>query len=121
MPTEPADAPAGPDELLAAIRHADPAAAADDAAVPDDAPGPRPAPAPVPPHAANPLRRITFTAEGPALVEGPLEVVTRDGDHILADRFLVALCTCKRSGSYPLCDTSHRRRARRSGNDREGR
>nr|WP_218020323.1 CDGSH iron-sulfur domain-containing protein [Nocardia sienata] len=67
------------------------------------------------------MRRITFTAEGPALVEGPLEVVTPDGDHVLADRFLVALCTCKRSGSYPLCDTSHRRRARRSGNDRDGR
>ncbi|WP_433492336.1 CDGSH iron-sulfur domain-containing protein [Nocardia grenadensis] len=120
MPTEPADTPAGPDELLAAIRPADPAAANDGAMV-DAAPHPRPHPAPTPPDAADPVRRITFTAEGPALVEGPLEVVTPDGDRILADRFLVALCTCKRSGSYPLCDTSHRRRARRSGNDREGR
>ncbi|MEV0047539.1 CDGSH iron-sulfur domain-containing protein [Nocardia rhamnosiphila] len=119
MPTEPADTPPGPDELLAAIRHADPATA-DDAAA-DDASGPRPEPARIPPDAANPVRRITFTAEGPALVEGPLEVITPEGDHMLADRFLVALCTCKRSGSYPLCDTSHRRRARRSGNDREGR
>ncbi|MEV3963257.1 CDGSH iron-sulfur domain-containing protein [Nocardia sp. NPDC050193] len=120
MPTEPADTPAGPDELLAAIRPADPAPVADGAVV-DDAPGARPAPAPSPPDAMNPVRRITFTAEGPALVEGPLEMVTPDGDHLLADRFLVALCTCKRSGSYPLCDTSHRRRAHRSGNDREGR
>lgn len=120
MPTEPADTPAGPDELLAAIRHADPAPA-DDGAMVDDAPGTRPDPAPMPPDTANPVRRITFTAEGPALVEGPLEMVTPGGDHVLADRFLVALCTCKRSGSYPLCDTSHRRRARRSGNDREGR
>ncbi|MEU1521709.1 CDGSH iron-sulfur domain-containing protein [Nocardia rhamnosiphila] len=119
MPTEPADTPPGPDELLAAIRHADPATADDAAAA--DACGPRPEPAPIPPDAANPVRRITFTAEGPALVEGPLEVITPEGDPMLADRFLVALCTCKRSGSYPLCDTSHRRRARRSGNDREGR
>ncbi|WSJ01841.1 CDGSH iron-sulfur domain-containing protein [Nocardia sp. NBC_01329] len=63
---------------------------------------------------------MTFTAAGPALIEGPLEVIAPNGDRILADRFLVALCTCKRSGSYPLCDTSHRRRARRSDEDREG-
>jgi CDGSH-type Zn-finger protein len=120
VPTEPADTPPGPDELLAAIRHAGPAAA-DDGAAAADTRGTRPEPALLPPDTANPVRRVTFTAEGPALVEGPLEVVTPDGDHLLADHFLVALCTCKRSGSYPLCDTSHRRRARRSGNDREGR
>ncbi|MGW6333758.1 CDGSH iron-sulfur domain-containing protein [Nocardia rhamnosiphila] len=121
MPTEPADTPPGPDESLAAIRHADPAAR-DATAATEDTGRPRPGPAPAPSDpAADPVRRITFTAEGPALVEGPLEVVTPDGDRLLADRFLVALCTCKRSGSYPLCDTSHRRRARRSGNDREGR
>ncbi|MFI6224985.1 CDGSH iron-sulfur domain-containing protein [Nocardia salmonicida] len=26
------------------------------------------------------------------------------------DRFVVALCLCRRSSTYPLCDTSHRRR-----------
>ncbi|NUP27687.1 MAG: CDGSH iron-sulfur domain-containing protein [Nocardia sp.] len=66
------------------------------------------------------VRRVTFTAEGPALIEGPLEVIAANGDRILADRFLVALCTCKRSGNYPLCDTSHRRRARPD-TGREGR
>ncbi|GGL45452.1 CDGSH iron-sulfur domain-containing protein [Nocardia jinanensis] len=115
MPTEPADQPPGPDELLAALRHtedgphAPPDAPASDAAAgsPDRAVWAR-------------TRRITFTEEGPALIEGPVEVVAPNGDRILADRFLVALCMCKRSGSYPLCDTSHRRRARRSGKDREG-
>ncbi|WP_374116500.1 CDGSH iron-sulfur domain-containing protein [Hoyosella sp. YIM 151337] len=29
-----------------------------------------------------------------------------------SDRVLVALCLCKRSRIYPLCDTSHRRKAR---------
>jgi CDGSH-type Zn-finger protein len=28
------------------------------------------------------------------------------------DRFQVAVCTCRRSHRYPLCDTSHRRRIR---------
>ncbi|MET8799351.1 CDGSH iron-sulfur domain-containing protein [Nocardia sp. NPDC004568] len=120
MPTEPADTPAGPDELLAAIRHAA-SAPPDYGAAEDVGAGPRPAPDATTPEGTDRVRRITFTAEGPALVEGPLEVVTPDGDHVPADRFLVALCTCKRSGSYPLCDTSHRRRARRSGKDRDGR
>ncbi|MFC9593875.1 CDGSH iron-sulfur domain-containing protein [Streptomyces sp. NPDC056944] len=29
-----------------------------------------------------------------------------------SDRFMVAVCTCRRSRTYPWCDTSHRRRAR---------
>ncbi|MEE6177145.1 CDGSH iron-sulfur domain-containing protein [Mycobacterium sp. 050134] len=32
-----------------------------------------------------------------------------DGDVVESDRFMVAICTCRRSGDYPLCDTSHRR------------
>ncbi|MFC9437381.1 CDGSH iron-sulfur domain-containing protein [Nocardia sp. NPDC057030] len=55
---------------------------------------------------------MTFTADGPALVEGPVEIVTADGATIDCDRFQVALCLCKRSKIYPLCDTSHRRRRR---------
>ena len=35
-----------------------------------------------------------------------------DGRVIESDRFMVAICTCRRSKSYPLCDTSHRRRCR---------
>ena len=56
--------------------------------------------------------RIVFTEDGPALVDGPVELVTADGAVIRADRFLVAICLCKRSRTYPLCDTSHRRHPR---------
>ena len=31
------------------------------------------------------------------------------GDVVESDRFLVAVCTCRRSKDYPMCDTSHRR------------
>ncbi|MEU5993711.1 CDGSH iron-sulfur domain-containing protein [Spirillospora sp. NPDC047418] len=51
---------------------------------------------------------------GPILVEGPVEVVLEDGSTAVSDRWLVALCACRRSRSYPFCDTSHRRRARTS-------
>ncbi|MBJ8344595.1 CDGSH iron-sulfur domain-containing protein [Antrihabitans sp. YC2-6] len=47
---------------------------------------------------------------GPILIEGPVEVVLDDGTTARSDRFLVALCACKRSKTYPFCDTSHRRR-----------
>ncbi|WP_243723414.1 CDGSH iron-sulfur domain-containing protein [Actinomadura sp. 7K507] len=49
---------------------------------------------------------------GPVLVEGPVEVVLEDGRTVVSDRFLVALCACRRSRAYPFCDTSHRRRTR---------
>ncbi|MFD7842955.1 CDGSH iron-sulfur domain-containing protein [Nocardia sp. NPDC059764] len=57
-------------------------------------------------------RTITYTAEGPALVEGPVELVTADGRTIRCDRCVVALCLCRRSRIYPLCDTSHRKHRR---------
>lgn len=46
------------------------------------------------------------------LVEGPVEVRLDDGRTVTSDRFVVALCTCRRSRTYPWCDTSHRRRSR---------
>ncbi|WP_233160735.1 CDGSH iron-sulfur domain-containing protein [Actinophytocola xanthii] len=49
---------------------------------------------------------------GPVLVEGPVELTGDDGTTVTADRFLVAVCTCRRSKRYPLCDTSHRKRVR---------
>ncbi|MFD1933238.1 MULTISPECIES: CDGSH iron-sulfur domain-containing protein [Nonomuraea] len=49
---------------------------------------------------------------GPILVQGPVEVTMEDGSVIRSDRFLVALCACRRSRHYPFCDTSHRRRVR---------
>ncbi|MFG6197683.1 CDGSH iron-sulfur domain-containing protein [Nonomuraea sp. JJY05] len=46
------------------------------------------------------------------LVEGPVEVLLEDGSVVTSDRFLVALCVCRRSRRFPFCDTSHRRRTR---------
>ncbi|MEU0989968.1 CDGSH iron-sulfur domain-containing protein [Streptomyces sp. NPDC005953] len=47
------------------------------------------------------------------LVEGPVEVVLDDGSTVVSDRFTVALCVCRRSRSFPWCDTSHRSREKR--------
>jgi hypothetical protein len=58
-------------------------------------------------------RRVTLTHDGPLLVEGPVEVVLDDGSTARSDRFTVALCVCRRSRSYPWCDTSHRARDKR--------
>ncbi|WP_245738428.1 CDGSH iron-sulfur domain-containing protein [Streptomyces sparsogenes] len=55
--------------------------------------------------------------EGPLLVEGPVEVVLEDGTTVRSDRVVVAVCTCRRSGRYPWCDTSHRRRVRKGSGD----
>ncbi|MFF4855307.1 CDGSH iron-sulfur domain-containing protein [Streptomyces rubiginosohelvolus] len=55
-------------------------------------------------------RRVVVNREGPILVEGPVEVVGDDGTTTRSDRFVVAICTCRRSRAYPWCDTSHRRR-----------
>ncbi|WP_335934950.1 CDGSH iron-sulfur domain-containing protein [Streptomyces sp. PTD5-9] len=56
-------------------------------------------------------RRVTVTERGPVLVEGPVEVTGPDGVTHVSDRFVVAVCTCRRSRTLPWCDTSHRRRA----------
>ncbi|MFJ8787670.1 CDGSH iron-sulfur domain-containing protein [Streptomyces sp. NPDC102462] len=58
-------------------------------------------------------RRIRVQRDGPLLVEGPVEVVGEDGEVIVSKRFMVAVCTCRRSRIFPWCDTSHRRRDRR--------
>ncbi|MGA4800257.1 CDGSH iron-sulfur domain-containing protein [Streptomyces lavendulocolor] len=55
---------------------------------------------------------MTIDPEGPVLIDGPVEVRMPDGTTARSDRFMVALCTCRRSRRYPWCDTSHRRRTR---------
>lgn len=57
-------------------------------------------------------RRVRIVPDGPILIEGPVEIELDDGRTVISDRFLVALCQCRRSRSHPFCDTSHRRRAR---------
>ncbi|WP_079063118.1 CDGSH iron-sulfur domain-containing protein [Peterkaempfera griseoplana] len=56
---------------------------------------------------------MTVTRDGPVLIEGPVEVLLPDGSTVLSDRFVVALCVCRRSRRYPWCDTSHRRAGHR--------
>ncbi|MBW8483611.1 CDGSH iron-sulfur domain-containing protein [Actinomadura parmotrematis] len=63
-------------------------------------------------------RRVLLDPAGPVLVEGPVEAVLPDGSTVVSDRFMVALCTCRRSRRFPFCDTSHRRKVR-SGAARE--
>lgn len=57
-------------------------------------------------------RRVFVTREGPVLVEGPVEIVLEGGRRVVSERAVVAVCGCKRSRCYPLCDTSHRKRSR---------
>ena len=63
---------------------------------------------------AKPMSRndIRLVEKGPMLVQGPVDITMPDGTHVQSDRFVVAICMCKRSKTYPLCDTSHRKRSR---------
>ncbi|MFI0720781.1 CDGSH iron-sulfur domain-containing protein [Streptomyces sp. NPDC020939] len=72
------------------------------------------------PNEADRRRRVTVDRNGPVLIEGPVEVVADDGTVTTSDRFVVALCTCRRSRTYPWCDTSHRARTRPSAAERHG-
>ncbi|MGW0673188.1 CDGSH iron-sulfur domain-containing protein [Streptomyces sp. NPDC002746] len=60
------------------------------------------------------VRRIRLERHGPLLVEGPVTVTGDDGVTVTSDRFMVAICTCRRSRTYPWCDTSHRSHASRA-------
>lgn len=57
-------------------------------------------------------RLVRVVPSGPLMVEGPVRIELPDGTTVDSDRFMVAICTCRRSKTYPLCDTSHRRRRR---------
>ncbi|MBN3513369.1 CDGSH iron-sulfur domain-containing protein [Mycolicibacterium septicum] len=60
-------------------------------------------------------RTVRVVEGGPILVEGPVRIELPDGSTVESDRFMVAICTCRRSKTYPLCDTSHRKNARSGG------
>lgn len=53
--------------------------------------------------------RVQVVPNGPVLVSGPVRIEMPNGRVVESDRFMVAICTCRRSKEYPLCDTSHRR------------
>jgi CDGSH-type Zn-finger protein len=56
-------------------------------------------------------RVVRVVAGGPLMVEGPVSIEMPNGRIVESDRFMVAICACKRSKSFPLCDTSHRRKS----------
>ena len=60
--------------------------------------------------ATEPVRVVMAERTGPILVQGPVEVRLPDGSTVASHRPMVALCACRRSRTYPFCDTSHRRR-----------
>ncbi|WP_405812949.1 MULTISPECIES: CDGSH iron-sulfur domain-containing protein [unclassified Streptomyces] len=84
------------------------------------APEPTLSPIPVAPVGAD-ARRVTLECQGPVLVEGPIEIVLDDMTVARSDRFMVAVCTCRRSRTYPWCDTSHRRHRERAASPTEDR
>jgi CDGSH-type Zn-finger protein len=57
-------------------------------------------------------RLVRVVPSGPVMVQGPVRIETPDGTVVESDRFMVAICACRKSKTYPLCDTSHRRRRR---------
>lgn len=61
---------------------------------------------------ARAARVVRVVPGGPMLVEGPVDVEAPDGTRVCSDRFMVAVCLCRRSKNYPMCDTSHRRKVR---------
>jgi CDGSH-type Zn-finger protein len=63
----------------------------------------------------NEFRVIRLVPNGPMLVRGPVRIELPDGEVVESDRFVVAICACRRSNTYPLCDTSHRRHQRADG------
>jgi CDGSH-type Zn-finger protein len=60
----------------------------------------------------NEIRTVRVVPSGPVMVQGPVRIELPDGSVVESDRFMVAICACKRSKNYPLCDTSHRCRRR---------
>ncbi|MEU6934798.1 CDGSH iron-sulfur domain-containing protein [Streptomyces sp. NPDC046374] len=66
------------------------------------------------------VRRVRVDPQGPILIEGPVEIVFEDGTTARSDRFMTAVCTCRRSRMYPWCDTSHRRRERAAPDPHDG-
>lgn len=57
-------------------------------------------------------RVVRVVQNGPVMVQGPVRIEMPDGSVVESDRFMVAICACRRSKNYPLCDTSHRLRRR---------
>lgn len=46
--------------------------------------------------------RVQVVPNGPVLVSGPVRIEMPGGEVVESDRFMVAICTCRRSGRYPF-------------------
>lgn len=68
---------------------------------------------------ADVLRVAQVVPGGPVIVHGPAHIELTDGTVVNSERFMVAICACKHSATYPLCDTSHRRTCRSSADTTE--
>ncbi|MGQ0842885.1 MAG: CDGSH iron-sulfur domain-containing protein [Sporichthyaceae bacterium] len=55
---------------------------------------------------AGPVR-VRVDPRGPIYLDGPVEVSADGCEAELVERFRVAICACRRSARYPLCDGSH--------------
>lgn len=51
---------------------------------------------------------ITSYRDGPLLVRGPFRLQDQDGNEIVVERKVVALCRCGKSRMRPLCDGTHK-------------
>jgi CDGSH-type Zn-finger protein len=67
---------------------------------------------------SNDIRVVRLVPDGPILIRGPVRIELPDNTAVESDRFVVAICACRRSKTYPLCDTSHRRRQRKEPSER---
>ena len=55
-------------------------------------------------------RLVRVVPYGPVMMQEPVRIEMPDGSVAESNRFMVAICACRKSKAYPLCDTSHRRR-----------
>src|SRR3954452_6791437 len=51
---------------------------------------------------------ITPYRDGPLLVRGPVRIQDQDGNELVIEREIVALCRCGKSRCRPLCDGTHK-------------
>ena len=45
-------------------------------------------------------RTVRIVQSGPMMVQGPVRIELPDGNVVESDRFMVAICACKRSKDY---------------------
>ncbi|MGQ0625570.1 MAG: CDGSH iron-sulfur domain-containing protein [Sporichthyaceae bacterium] len=55
--------------------------------------------------------RVIVEPAGPIFIDGPVQLSVAGQEPLYVERFLVAICTCRASRAFPLCDGSHRRLA----------